>query len=125
MKGKAARRTNEGYDKLTDEAVLKQWGLAPGEVELQVRRLEGWQRVSRRPLYHRQLLAAGFGTTRLDALRGRQRSHECGTLTIHATPWAKQLAGDLRTLSEHDDASWLTDWLLQPAAGAHPRGVQS
>ena len=53
-----------------------------------LRRAAPRQRVSRRPHHHRQVLAAVFGTTRMDALRGRPRLNDDSSLSALATPWA-------------------------------------
>ena len=71
--------------------------------ELRIRRLKLWQTVARDPKEAVQVLAAVFGTTKIEEQLGINRLAADGTLGDEPTPWALQLREDLERMSCFED----------------------
>lgn len=105
MKGKAHSTDQHGrHTTMTNTKVMQHWKVATCKTELTVRRLRMYQQWARNPQDHRQVIASVFGQTVHEQSKGVERLSARGQLVEASTPWARQLAEDFRTISEHDAA---------------------
>ncbi len=80
---------------MTNKQALAAWQIAPLEVELRVRRLKQYQTWAGQPDHHTQVLAAIFGTAKLDEKHEKARMLD-GKLTESSTPWASSYSATRR-----------------------------
>lgn len=89
--------------------VFQRWRPLRCDDELADRRLRWYQKISAAPQRHSQLLAAVFGTARLDRHMDKQRLSLDIKVTEDCTPWARQYWADLMRLRDLEGAEWVAE----------------
>lgn len=87
---------------MSNEVVWKYLGLAPSQVEMQIRRLQFWQRMVQQQALHCNVLAAVFGHLPCERVPPLQPD---GSLPERAHPWLVQLLQDLSALQDIPDTA--------------------
>lgn len=97
------------YKAMSTMEVFQRWRLLRCDDELAVRRLRWYQKISASPRRHAQVLAAIFGTARIDRYLDKQRLSPDLQVTEDSTPWARQFWADLMRLSDLEGAEWVAE----------------